>query len=56
MYIQLKPCAERDVSAQQFIQRMRPKVAEVEGVNIYMQAGQDLTFGGRLARPSTSTR
>src|SRR6185369_3976380 len=50
MFIQLKPFGERDASAQQIIQRLRPKVAEVKGVRYFMQAGQDINVGGRLAK------
>jgi multidrug efflux pump subunit AcrB len=50
LFVQLKDYAQRDVSAQQFIQRIRPRMAEIGGVNVYMQASQDLTFGGRLSR------
>jgi len=50
MFIQLKPFAERDASAQQVIQRLRPKVAEVPGVKFFMQAGQDINVGGRLSK------
>ncbi len=50
IYIQLKPLAERDVSASQVIERLRPKVAQVPGVRLYLQASQDLTFGGRQSR------
>jgi hydrophobe/amphiphile efflux-1 (HAE1) family protein len=50
MFIQLKPLSERGASAQQVIQRLRPKVAEVEGAKFYMQAGQDVTVGGRLTQ------
>jgi multidrug efflux pump subunit AcrB len=50
IYIQLKPFAERDVTASQVIERLRPKVAQVPGVRLFLQAAQDLTFGGRLSR------
>ena len=50
MFIQLKPFGERDASAQQIIQRLRPKVAEVAGVKFFMQAGQDINVGGRLSK------
>jgi multidrug efflux pump subunit AcrB len=50
MFIQLKPFRERDASAQQIIQRLRPKVAEVPGVRFFMQAGQDINVGGRLSK------
>jgi Cation/multidrug efflux pump len=38
------------VSADQVIQRLRAKTAVVPGVRFYMQAGQDINVGGRLAR------
>ncbi|MBV8393452.1 MAG: efflux RND transporter permease subunit, partial [Alphaproteobacteria bacterium] len=50
MFIQLKPFGERSASAQQIIQRLRPKVAEVAGVRYFMQAGQDINVGGRLSK------
>jgi multidrug efflux pump subunit AcrB len=50
MFIQLKPLSERGVSAQQVIQRLRPKVAQVQGAKFYMQAGQDVTVGARLTK------
>ena len=57
IFIQLKPFSERDASAQQVIQRLRPKAARVPGVKVFLQAAQDINFGGRLSRDrSTSTR
>ena len=50
MFIQLKPFAQRDVSAQEVIQRLRPQVAAVPGAKFFMQAGQDINVGGRLAK------
>jgi hydrophobe/amphiphile efflux-1 (HAE1) family protein len=47
MNIQLKNFSDRDVSAQEVIQRIRPKAAEVIGAKFFMQAGQDVTVGGR---------
>jgi hydrophobe/amphiphile efflux-1 (HAE1) family protein len=49
-FIQLKPLNRRDASAQAVIQRLRPKVAEVTGAKFFMQAGQDVTVGGRLTQ------
>ena len=49
MMIQLKPFAER-ASADQVIARLRPIVAQVSGVKFFMQAGQDISVGGRLSR------
>jgi hydrophobe/amphiphile efflux-1 (HAE1) family protein len=50
LFIQLKPLSERGASAQQVIQRLRPKVAQVIGAKFFMQAGQDITVGGRLTQ------
>ncbi len=50
LFIQLKPLSERGASAQQVIQRLRPKVAQVPGAKFFMQAGQDVTVGGRLSQ------
>ncbi len=46
-FIALKPWAERKVTAQQVIARLRPKFARLEGVQMYVQAGQDIRVGGR---------
>jgi HAE1 family hydrophobic/amphiphilic exporter-1 len=50
LYITLKPRDERDVTAQQIIARLRPKLAKVEGARLYMQAAQDVRLGGRPTR------
>ncbi|MBV8922573.1 multidrug efflux RND transporter permease subunit [Bradyrhizobium sp.] len=50
MYITLKPREERDVTAEQIIARLRPKLAKVEGARLYMQASQDVRLGGRATR------
>ena len=50
MFIQLKPHDERDVTSDQVIRRLRPKVAQVEGAQLFMQSGQDISVGGRLSR------
>jgi multidrug efflux pump subunit AcrB len=50
MFVQLRPQAERRVSADQFIQRVRLELAKIQDLNFYLQVSQDLTFGGRLSR------
>jgi hydrophobe/amphiphile efflux-1 (HAE1) family protein len=50
MFIQLKPHDQREVTSDQVIQRLRPKVAAVGGVKFFMQSGQDISVGGRLTR------
>ena len=50
-FIALKPIDEgRKDTADQVIARLRPKLAKVGGVTLYMQAMQDINVGGRLAR------
>jgi HAE1 family hydrophobic/amphiphilic exporter-1 len=50
MFITLKPRDERKASAQEIIARLRPKLAKVQGANLYMQAAQDVRLGGRPTR------
>ncbi len=47
--IALKPLKERDVSADQVIARLRPKLNRVTGVSAFLQAVQDVRGGGRSA-------
>jgi hydrophobe/amphiphile efflux-1 (HAE1) family protein len=49
-FINLKPRAQRAASADQIIARLRPKLATVEGANLYLQVLQDIKVGGRLGR------
>ena len=48
--INLKPRDERDLDASEIIQRLQPKVAEVDGITLYMQPVQDLTVENRVSR------
>jgi multidrug efflux pump subunit AcrB len=50
MFIDLKPLAERRVSADQVIARLRPKLAAVQGIRLFLQAAQDVRVGGRSSR------
>jgi len=50
MYIALKPNNQRDVSADQVISRLSSQPAKIQGITLYMQAAQDITVGGRIAR------
>ena len=49
MFIQLKPFNERD-GVDTVIKRLRPQIAKLQGVKFFMQSGQDVTVGGRLAQ------
>ena len=50
MFITLKPRDDRDVSAFDVIARLRPKLAQVPGMRVYLQAAQDVTVGARFAK------
>jgi len=48
--IVLKPRDQRELTASQIIDRLRPQLAKVTGATLYLQAAQDITVGGRIAR------
>ena len=50
MFIALKPESQRSASADQVINRLRPKLAKIQGITLYMQAAQDITIGARLSK------
>ena len=47
VFIELKPLAERKISAAQVVDRLRPKLNAVSGARLLLQAAQDLRIGGR---------
>ena len=47
LYIALKPLAERNVSATQIIDRLRPQLNRLPVASAFLQAAQDLRIGGR---------
>src|SRR2546425_1434863 len=49
MFIALKPVSERKLTAAEVITRLRPKLANVPGATLYLQAIQDIRVGGRLS-------
>jgi hydrophobic/amphiphilic exporter-1 (mainly G- bacteria), HAE1 family len=50
MFITLKPRAERKVTADQVIGRLREKLNQVVGITLFLQASQDIRVGGRMSR------
>ncbi|NMN59683.1 HAE1 family hydrophobic/amphiphilic exporter-1/multidrug efflux pump [Xanthobacter sp. SG618] len=50
VWITLKPRSERDVTADEVIHRLRPQLAKVEGIALFLQASQDINVGGRASR------
>jgi HAE1 family hydrophobic/amphiphilic exporter-1 len=49
-FIVLKPRDERGLTSSQVIDRLRPELAKVQGATLFLQATQDITVGGRIAR------
>jgi multidrug efflux pump len=47
LFMALKPLGDRKVSAEQIIDRLRPKLARVAGANTFLQPVQDIRIGGR---------
>jgi multidrug efflux pump len=47
MFVNLKPADERDVAGQAVIDRLRPQLAKVTGVQLFLNPVQDLRMGGR---------
>jgi multidrug efflux pump len=47
IFVSLKPRADRQLSADQVIGRLRPKLNQVAGARLFLQAAQDVRVGGR---------
>ncbi|MBB6189385.1 efflux RND transporter permease subunit [Rhodanobacter sp. MP7CTX1] len=47
VFIELKPLAQRKLTASQVVDRLRPKLNGVSGAKLFLQAAQDLHIGGR---------
>jgi multidrug efflux pump len=50
MLITLKPLDERRIGVRNLIERLRPRLAEVAGITLYLQPVQDLTVEDRVSR------
>ncbi|MBF0563311.1 MAG: efflux RND transporter permease subunit, partial [Alphaproteobacteria bacterium] len=50
IFVSLKPLEERKVGVQELINRLRPRLAHIGGISVYMQAGQDIRAGGRMGK------
>jgi hydrophobe/amphiphile efflux-1 (HAE1) family protein len=49
-FITLKPFSERHSTAQQIIARLRPKLAQIVGAQLFLQAAQDVRVGARVTK------
>ncbi len=47
MFITLKPLAQRKASADDIVNRLRPRLAKVAGASLFLQSAQDARVGGR---------
>ncbi len=56
IYVGLKPLAERKLSVDKVIARLRPKLNDVAGAQLFLQAVQDIRSGGRQSNRNTSSR
>ncbi|HEY5088640.1 MAG TPA: multidrug efflux RND transporter permease subunit [Polyangia bacterium] len=50
MFITLKPYDQRKSTADQIIARLRPQLARVPGITLFLQSVQDVRMGGRSSR------
>ena len=50
MFITLKPRGQRDASADQVINRLRKKMSQLVGINLFLTANQDIRVGGRSSK------
>jgi len=48
--INLKPLAQRKISASDVIRRLQPELAKVDGISLFLQPVQDLTVEDRVSR------
>jgi multidrug efflux pump len=49
MFVSLKPIAERQISADKVIARLRPQLAHEPGASLFLQPQQDIRVGGRAS-------
>src|SRR5216683_3014141 len=50
LYINLKPREQRQATAEQVINRLRPKLARIYGINTYLVPVQDINIGARIGK------
>ncbi len=48
-FAQLKPLGVRKASADEIIERLRPKLEKIPGASLFLQAVQDINVGGRFS-------
>ena len=50
IFMRLKPRSERKLNANQIIQKLRPKFAQIPGINVYLQNPPLIRVGGMLTK------
>jgi multidrug efflux pump len=50
MFVQLRPIGQRSQTADQVIAELRPKLAQIPGIALFLQSVQDVRMGGRGSR------
>jgi hydrophobic/amphiphilic exporter-1 (mainly G- bacteria), HAE1 family len=50
VFMRLKPRSERKLSADEVIQELRPKLAAIPGINVYLQNPPTIRLGGSLSK------
>jgi HAE1 family hydrophobic/amphiphilic exporter-1 len=50
IFMRLKPTSERKLSASQIIQELRPKLAQIPGIGVFMQIPPLIRVGGNLTK------
>ncbi len=50
VFIRLKPRAERELGVDEIIQKLRPQLAEVVGISVFLQNPPAIRIGGRLTK------
>jgi multidrug efflux pump len=55
MFMSLKPMAERKVSSDEVINRLREKLKDEPGARLFMMTQSDVRIGGRQSSPPIST-
>ena len=54
--MRLKPRSERKLNANQIIQELRPKFAQIPGINVYLQNPPLIRVGGMLSKALSDFR
>ncbi len=50
LFMRLRPRDERELSADEIVQRLRPRLAQVPGIRAFLQVPPTISIGGRMAK------